>query len=284
MAKLLEPGDELGLPWDDWADGRIWRLTKGRHFLSTSSAAEEAAENAAARMGKIVRAQTEVRFSKIYIWVQFADHQIDEGDPCPCGGTDLHRVNPALAVCAACGALLLVNRVKREKAEEETILPGKGDELLELLLGRPPGRIVEPEGKGKGRRAERGKPAAADAAPTGPARRAARKAERKVERGGGRSRNGDAPFEATTLERFSSVRLRRFESNATHDRYWGYGIDEDGAVTPLLVSMPLVDGEPVAEPDLPLGFVHEALLLPAGAFADGLDADEGWDVVVENGE
>ena len=49
-ARVLEHHDELGLPWDEWADRRVHRLVKGRDFLRSSEAVVEAAQNAARRM------------------------------------------------------------------------------------------------------------------------------------------------------------------------------------------------------------------------------------------
>jgi hypothetical protein len=52
MARLLEEGDELALPWDDLADGRVWNLIRGRDFFCNPREVEEAARNAAVRLGK----------------------------------------------------------------------------------------------------------------------------------------------------------------------------------------------------------------------------------------
>ena len=55
MARLLEDGDELSLPWDDLADGRVWQLVRGRDFFCNPREVDEAAKNAATRLGKAVQ-------------------------------------------------------------------------------------------------------------------------------------------------------------------------------------------------------------------------------------
>lgn len=114
MARLLEDGDELGLAWDDWADGRIWRLERGRDFLRSPQAVEEAARNAAARLDKAARTVRETRGSKLFVWVQFADYSIEPGESCPCGSDQLGRVNDEIAMCGSCGSSLVVAKSKQK--------------------------------------------------------------------------------------------------------------------------------------------------------------------------
>jgi hypothetical protein len=107
--QLLENGDELALPWDDLADGRAWPLLRGRDFFINPREIEEAAQNAATRIGKAVQTMRSQRASTLYIWVQFADYRIEPGAPCPCGSDDLRRINDAWAICASCESTLLVD-------------------------------------------------------------------------------------------------------------------------------------------------------------------------------
>jgi len=79
--KHLEPHDELGLPWDDLADGRAHRLVKGRDFVRGAELVEEAAANAAARLERVVRVYREVRRGAVFLWVQFVHHEIVYGEP-----------------------------------------------------------------------------------------------------------------------------------------------------------------------------------------------------------
>src|SRR5215210_6238579 len=99
---VLEHHDELGLPWDDWADGRVHRLVKGRDFLQNADLLEQAAENAAVRLDKVACIAKEIRFGNVFVWVQFVDCQITLGEPCTCGSYDLLRVTRRYAECASC--------------------------------------------------------------------------------------------------------------------------------------------------------------------------------------
>jgi hypothetical protein len=109
MGRVLEEGDELGLPWDDLADGRAWPLVRGRDFFLNPKEVEDAAGNAATRIGKAVQTIRSIRASVFAIWVQFADYRIEPGSPCPCGSDDLRRINDEWAICAACESTLLVD-------------------------------------------------------------------------------------------------------------------------------------------------------------------------------
>ena len=108
----LAEGDELGLPWERWSDGLPHRLKRNRDFGDIDPAlVREAAKNAARRMGKAVQARPDKMMPSsrsTYTWVQFADHEIQIGDPCKCGGRHLLRVHPFFARCTQCGAQLLL--------------------------------------------------------------------------------------------------------------------------------------------------------------------------------
>jgi hypothetical protein len=110
--RLLEQGDELALPWDDLSDGRAWVLVRGRDFFLNPREVEEAAENAAGRLGKAVTTIRSLRASVLSIWVQFADYRILAGMPCPCGSEDIRRINDEWAICADCESTLLVETPK----------------------------------------------------------------------------------------------------------------------------------------------------------------------------
>jgi hypothetical protein len=116
--RYLAEGDDLGLPWERWSDGRPHRLKRNRDFGDLDlELVREAAKNAAARMGKGVLALEDKmgpksqRRSK-YLWVQFADHEIRVGEPCKCGGRRLVRIHPSFARCTRCGAQLLLSPPK----------------------------------------------------------------------------------------------------------------------------------------------------------------------------
>lgn len=134
----LEHTDELGLPWDRWADGRPHVLLRGKDFYRGSAAVQEAARNAARRLNKAVSTVKEHRVGKTYLWVQFSDFEVDWGDPCPsCGGADLRLVNRRHTRCTSCGATVALIQPKRHK-ELNDATPGTVDPveaLLRPLLG-----------------------------------------------------------------------------------------------------------------------------------------------------
>lgn len=100
----IESLDELTLPWKRWMDGRIHRLKKGKHFDGELVAVLEEARLAARHEGRGVLYLREQMGPKYeYVWVQFADHAILVGDPCPCGGRKLTRLHNNLARCRRCG-------------------------------------------------------------------------------------------------------------------------------------------------------------------------------------
>ena len=106
--RQLEVGDELGVDWERWADGRPWRLKRNRHFGDVDPRlAIEAAANAARRMGKAVQAVRDRHFPDKAIWVQFADGRIATGSPCHCGSRRLYRLHPRFLRCEACDSTLL---------------------------------------------------------------------------------------------------------------------------------------------------------------------------------
>src|SRR5437870_3967633 len=99
------PDDDLGLPWDELADGRTWHLKRGRDFEVDTKALTRAAEVGAGRIGKVacVAADRVARIHHFeeFAWVQFVDHDVEVGKPCPCGGTELRRTHPRYARCPA---------------------------------------------------------------------------------------------------------------------------------------------------------------------------------------
>jgi hypothetical protein len=116
--RQLEEGDELGVDWDRWADGRARRLKRKRDFGDVeTSLAIEAATNAANRMGKALHAIRDRQLPEKYIWVQFADGRIQPGEPCSCGSRRLYRLHPHFVRCSACRALLLWSSGDTEEYE-----------------------------------------------------------------------------------------------------------------------------------------------------------------------
>jgi hypothetical protein len=144
MARQLEHNDELGLPWDEWADGRPARIARGRDFYQPISVLQKAAQNAAQRLGRAVRVIPQIRVDREYAWVQFADHEVTIGDPCPgCESLDVRRINALLAECDRCKASLILVVPKRREGMDEPpgMGTGKDDEVLRLLLRSAPARL-----------------------------------------------------------------------------------------------------------------------------------------------
>ncbi len=91
--------------WEALADGRVHRLKRGKHFRGDVRALTKAAALEAGRMGRAVRCMRD-EFGKLqYLWVQFADHQIPVGAPCPrCDSRELLRTHEFFGRCPRCGA------------------------------------------------------------------------------------------------------------------------------------------------------------------------------------
>ena len=87
VQEVPERGEEdLGLDWDKWTDGRAFRLKRKRDFpadLRSRPRPRTAARYAAEKRGKVVRTIRDRYFPKKYIWVQFADDEVEIGEPCP---------------------------------------------------------------------------------------------------------------------------------------------------------------------------------------------------------
>jgi hypothetical protein len=116
----LAEGEELGADWERWAtDGRPHRLKRKRDFDDVDPALiKVAARNGAERLGKAVHTFQDPFFPEKFVWIQFADHRVVTGRPCPCGGRRLFRLHKNFARCSVCGAQLLL----KDPAESEHIL------------------------------------------------------------------------------------------------------------------------------------------------------------------
>src|SRR5207248_6333517 len=97
-----------GVSWEELADGRLWRLKRGKHFTIEPRALQEQAGDVATRLGKAVKSIRDVIGTHEYVWLQFADHSVPLGDPCPCGGVELERLHQDFARCTNCGSTLLI--------------------------------------------------------------------------------------------------------------------------------------------------------------------------------
>jgi hypothetical protein len=107
---LLATGEVLEIDWTPWLDGRAHRLTRKRHFPDIDpDIAAAAAEAAAVELGKAVATSKDRFVPERYFWLQFADHKVGPGEPCPCGSRRLVRLHSNFARCPQCDAQLLLS-------------------------------------------------------------------------------------------------------------------------------------------------------------------------------
>lgn len=224
----LEDRDELGLPWDEWADGRVRRLAKGRDFLQSAEAVREAAGNAGRRLGKVVASVKESRSGNVFVWVQFVDYQIILGDPCPCGSLDVRRINRLFAECASCGATLVVLEPKTRAGIEEDVLLTPGDLLLHGLVS---GDVPSTEASS-------------------------------------RRKSRDPRKDLRHLGAFKEIVLFRHARDANTERFYGKGVGPGNRDWLLMVDFPLIDGEWVLSEDFPGGWAHVTWAVPVRPFAE----------------
>lgn len=118
--------------WDEFADGRLHRLKRGKHFHGDLRAIIKVAGEAAQTMGKAVRCMRDEFGKYQYVWVEFADYQIQIGAPCPgCQATNLLRTHEFFGHCEGCGARLIFSGELPETEQPET---------TDAASSRPPSR------------------------------------------------------------------------------------------------------------------------------------------------
>jgi DNA-directed RNA polymerase subunit RPC12/RpoP len=120
----------MEVDWDELTDGRVRLLRLGREYEAQIGDVEEAAKAAAASRGMVACTTYEnvprMRFFESYVWVQFADGEIDPGGPCPaCGEPSPVTIHPSFARCPSCGRRLLVKRPKGSKKGRPMIGNGR---------------------------------------------------------------------------------------------------------------------------------------------------------------
>jgi hypothetical protein len=71
-------------------------------------------------MGKGVMTAKDKFLPEKYVWVQFADHRVGPGEPCPCGSNRLLRVHTNFLRCPECHAQLLLTDEPEEDEEKES--------------------------------------------------------------------------------------------------------------------------------------------------------------------
>lgn len=133
--------------WERLADGRLHRLKQGKHFAADPRAFQVEVLAAAARLGKAVRSLRDEMGKHTYLWVQFADHEVALGAPCPCGHTALVREHEFFGRCPSCGATLIfvlprnaVTTEQRALAEKDAAALADSEFAGPAVLARGPRR------------------------------------------------------------------------------------------------------------------------------------------------
>ena len=134
--------EDLGVDWSRWADGRAYRLKRKKDFPNVSPGhARTAAENAAVKMGKVVRTVRDKMIPEKLIWIQFADGEVSAGQPCPrCGSRKLLNLHADVVRCPQCNAQLLLSNQGLDAIESEpesageSASPAKRARLTQRLL------------------------------------------------------------------------------------------------------------------------------------------------------
>jgi hypothetical protein len=123
-ARLL--GD---LTWERYADGRLHRLKRGKHYVGTGRDMQRLAGEAAAELGAGVQVvREELGQRNHYLWVQFTDQQLPMGAPCGrCGSGHIARTHGHFGFCEDCRATILFSG---------TLEDAVGDARAPLLKGR----------------------------------------------------------------------------------------------------------------------------------------------------
>lgn len=95
-----------GHTWDEYTDGRVWRLKRGRHFKGDLRVAANECTEHAREIGRAVRILRDDFHKIAYLWVQFTDYEIPIGAPCPrCGSRKVVRTHEHFGRCPVCSAV-----------------------------------------------------------------------------------------------------------------------------------------------------------------------------------
>jgi hypothetical protein len=115
-----------GLTWEELAKERSpRRLTRGKHFSGDVRALQKEATGAGRRLGCAVRTVRDDFLRFAYLWVQFADHEVPLGEPCPaCGSRELVRTHEQFGFCPRCRcSLAFSQRVVRKEPRGDSSAP-----------------------------------------------------------------------------------------------------------------------------------------------------------------
>ena len=131
------------LPWNELLDGRLRRFTRGVHYSGLAEAVEQEARNAATELGKTAITFRDNMQIFEYIWVQFVDGKLEEGEPCPkCANTAFEKLQEYFVRCTSCRSFFALTQPKPVLPQPERppiaefldlkLLSREGDELEEL--------------------------------------------------------------------------------------------------------------------------------------------------------
>lgn len=109
-----QTGPEISIDWRTLMDGRPHRVRRGHDFSCTVNEFNQAARQAAELAGKRLLATRDRAMPRRYAWVQFADREIQAGEPCRCGFGQLERIGVTLVRCQSCRAVLVLARLPDE--------------------------------------------------------------------------------------------------------------------------------------------------------------------------
>jgi hypothetical protein len=115
-----------GLTWDELAKERSpRRLTRGKHFTGDVRALQKEATAASRRLSCAVRTVRDDFLRFAYLWVQFADHEVPLGEPCPaCGSRELVRTHEQFGHCPRCAcSLVFSQRIVRSEPRGDSSAP-----------------------------------------------------------------------------------------------------------------------------------------------------------------
>ncbi|MFL5819717.1 MAG: hypothetical protein ACJ76S_03440 [Solirubrobacteraceae bacterium] len=131
------------LPWNELLDGRLHWFARGVHYSGPAEAVEQEARDAATELGKTAITFRDDMEVFEYVWVQFVDGRVEEGQPCPhCGYTSFDKVQEFFLRCQSCRYFYAIAQPKPVIPEPERppiaefldlkLLSAEGDEIKEV--------------------------------------------------------------------------------------------------------------------------------------------------------
>jgi hypothetical protein len=131
------------LPWNELVDGRLRRFRRGVHYSGLGEALEQEARDAAGELGKTAITFRDNMQVFEYVWVQFVDGRLEEGEPCPkCSNTSFEKLQEYFLRCTRCRSFFAVTEAKPVIPEPEKpplaefldlkLLSREGEELHEI--------------------------------------------------------------------------------------------------------------------------------------------------------